>query len=92
MEPLQICTCTGGHGIAWDGSFNKELQRIVEDMYASSKPIAAVDHGPCALVHASNQQAGHPDQGKSILYDRQARDNNSAALSDKKCELSPQPC
>ena len=48
---------------------------MVEAMYAAGKPIAAVDHGPCALVNARIRQAGHPDQGKSILYDRQARGN-----------------
>lgn len=73
---LERClfTCAGGHGIAWDGPYNRELQRLVENMYANNKPIAAVDHGPCALVDACICQAGHPDQGKSILYDRQARD------------------
>ena len=72
-------TCAGGHGIAWDGSYNKELQRIVEYMYANNKPVAAVDHGPCALVHARIREEGHPDQGKSILYERQARSSTPEA-------------
>ncbi len=74
------CACAGGHGIAWDGSYSEQLQHIVENMYANGKPIAAVDHGPCALVHARNRQAGHPDQGKSILYDRQARGSTHVVL------------
>jgi hypothetical protein len=50
-----------------------ELRRVVEGMYMDKKPIAAVEHGTCALVHACVREAGHPHQGKSILYDRQAR-------------------
>ncbi|BDA41218.1 probable glyoxalase 3 [Coccomyxa sp. Obi] len=58
----------GGHGIAWDGPFNKELRRLVEETYATGKIIAAVDHGPAALVHARNIKLGDPREGQPLLF------------------------
>lgn len=63
----------GGHGIAWDGPFNKELQRLIEESYASGKIIAAVDHGPAALVHARNIKLGDPREGQPLLFRKDVR-------------------
>ena len=40
----------GGHGTMWDLPHNKELQRILAEAYAQEKILAAVCHGPAALV------------------------------------------
>ena len=64
-------TCAGGHGIAWDGPFNPELRRLIEDAYRQRKLIAAVDHGPAALVHAINRREEDPDYGAPILARKQ---------------------
>ncbi len=63
----------GGHGIAWDGPFNKELRRLVEETYATGKIIAAVDHGPAALVHARNIKLGDPREGQPLLFHKDVR-------------------
>lgn len=67
------CTQAGGHGIAWDGPFNKELRRLVEETYATGKIIAAVDHGPAALVHARNIRLGDPREGMPLLFRKDVR-------------------
>ena len=73
--------CAGGHGIAWDGPFNKELRRLVEEAYATGKIIAAVDHGPAALVHARNIKLGDPREGQPLLFRK-----------DVPCHLLPAAC
>ena len=60
---------------AWYGSTSEALHRFIEQMYASSKPIAAVDHGVCALVDALISRADDPNKGRSILYHKNARVN-----------------
>ena len=61
----------GGHGIAWDGPFNPELRRLIEAAYLQKKLIAAVDHGPAALVQALNRDPDDPAYGQSIMYHKQ---------------------
>lgn len=61
----------GGHGIAWDGPFNPELRRLIEAAYLQKKLIAAVDHGPAALVQALNRDQDDPAYGQSIIYHKQ---------------------
>ncbi|EIE26245.1 ThiJ/PfpI domain-containing protein [Coccomyxa subellipsoidea C-169] len=62
------CRIPCGHGIAWDGPFNKELRRLVEEAYATGKIIAAVDHGPAAIVHARNIKLGDPREGTPLVF------------------------
>ncbi|BDA41140.1 Glyoxalase 3 at C-terminar half [Coccomyxa sp. Obi] len=61
----------GGHGIAWDGPFSKEIMRIVESAFAAGKVIGAVCHGPAALVNAKITDPSHPLHGQSILTGKQ---------------------
>lgn len=42
----------GGHGPLWDLAGNDDSLRLVERMYASGKPVAAVCHGVAALRDA----------------------------------------
>lgn len=37
------------------------------------KLIAAVDHGPAALMHATNRRIDDPEEGQPILSCKQAR-------------------
>lgn len=71
---------TGGHGIAWDGPFNKELRRLVQETYATNKIIAAVDHGPAAIVHAKNIKLGDPNEGMPLIFHKDVR-----TLSNGQC-------
>jgi putative intracellular protease/amidase len=41
----------GGHGTMYDLPDNKHVQRLIADMLAADKPVAAVCHGPACLVN-----------------------------------------
>lgn len=43
----------GGHGPMWDLSNDKNSIALIEDIYNAGKPVAAVCHGPCALLKAT---------------------------------------
>lgn len=49
----------GGHGPLMDMTNNLELNRLIESFDRAGKPIAAVCHGPAALLNARNA-AGEP--------------------------------
>ena len=46
----------GGHGPLWDLATNEMSGRILLDFLASNKPVAAVCHGPAALIKAAELQ------------------------------------
>eukprot|EP00948_MAST-09A_sp_MAST-9A-sp1_P001746 g1746.t1 len=41
----------GGFGTMWDFPMNEDVQAITKSMYENGKIVAAVCHGPCALVN-----------------------------------------
>ncbi len=43
----------GGHGTMWDFPDNDHLQKLLREAYQMEKPIAAVCHGPAALVNVT---------------------------------------
>jgi putative intracellular protease/amidase len=55
----------GGHGTVWDLPNNAELQRILPDAYAQGKVIAAVCHGPAALVNLKT------NRGEYLIHNKQ---------------------
>ena len=46
----------GGHGPLWDLATDEICARIILDFYNSGKPVAAVCHGPAALIKAAERQ------------------------------------
>jgi len=48
----------GGHGPLWDLATNETSGRIILDFLASNKPVAAVCHGPAALIEAAELKPG----------------------------------
>lgn len=46
----------GGHGPLWDLATDETTGKIIVDMLRDSKPVAAVCHGPAALIAAANLQ------------------------------------
>lgn len=48
----------GGHGPVWDLANNDKSGRIILDFLADNKPVAAVCHGPAALIKAAELQPG----------------------------------
>jgi putative intracellular protease/amidase len=43
----------GGHGTMWDFPHSAALARVVSDIFAADKPVAAVCHGAAGLVSAT---------------------------------------
>ena len=43
----------GGHGPLWDLAENRDSIALIERLYSSGKPVAAVCHGPAAFRHAN---------------------------------------
>lgn len=71
----------GGHGAMWDLPDDPGVRRVVETAFAANKVIAAVCHGPAALVGARR-----PD-GQSILSGKRVNgftddEERAAGLSD----------
>ncbi|KAK9841802.1 hypothetical protein WJX81_004046 [Elliptochloris bilobata] len=56
----------GGHGIMWDGVANKEVTRLVEGAYRAGRVVAAVCHGPAALLDATDGQGRPLVAGKQV--------------------------
>lgn len=45
----------GGHGPMWDLANNQDSIRLIETMANSGKPVAAVCHGPVAMINAKDK-------------------------------------
>jgi putative intracellular protease/amidase len=56
----------GGHGTMWDLPENADLQRIMPLAHSQGKAIAAVCHGPAALVRLKNSDGRSLIQGKRV--------------------------
>lgn len=55
----------GGHGPLWDLASDENSGRLILEFYNSGKPVAAVCHGPAALIKAAELQPGFI-RGKTI--------------------------
>ncbi|MFW2438549.1 MAG: type 1 glutamine amidotransferase domain-containing protein [Arenicellales bacterium] len=56
----------GGHGPLWDLAEDPDSIALIEAMYASGKPVAAVCHAPAALRHANAPDGSSLLKGKSV--------------------------
>lgn len=56
----------GGHGPMWDLANDKDSIRLVQTMVNAGKPIAAICHGPVALVNAKDKSGAPLLKGKTI--------------------------
>jgi putative intracellular protease/amidase len=48
----------GGHGPLWDLATNETSGKIILDFLSANKPVAAVCHGPAALIKAAELKPG----------------------------------
>lgn len=55
----------GGHGPLWDLASDENSGRLILEFYNSGKPVAAVCHGPAALIKAAELQPGFI-KGKTV--------------------------
>src|SRR5690606_30387082 len=56
----------GGHGAMWDFPDNPHIQRITADVHDRGGVIAAICHGPAALVNVKNAEGIHLVEGKRM--------------------------
>lgn len=56
----------GGHGPLWDLVGDKNSISLIETMYASGKPVAAVCHAPAVLCNANAKDGAPLIKGKSV--------------------------
>ncbi len=56
----------GGHGPLWDLVGNPYSIRLIEQIYAAGKPVAAVCHAPGALIHARTADGAPLVQNKDV--------------------------
>ncbi|HJV80067.1 type 1 glutamine amidotransferase domain-containing protein [Noviherbaspirillum sp.] len=56
----------GGHGPLWDLAEDRDSIRLIETMYAASKPVAAVCHAPGVLRHAKTSDGTPLVKGKGV--------------------------
>lgn len=56
----------GGHGVMWDLVEDASLQKLLADAYESGKVVAAVCHGPAALVNVRLRDGRYLVAGKRV--------------------------
>ncbi|SEM26800.1 Putative intracellular protease/amidase [Stigmatella aurantiaca] len=56
----------GGHGVMWDLAVHTPLQRLLADGYARGSVVAAVCHGPAALVGVKDKEGRPLVAGKRV--------------------------
>lgn len=68
IQPLDyhIIYYAGGHGTMWDFPKNKKLSKIATKIYENNGVIAAVCHGPSALVNIKLSDGSYLVDGKNV--------------------------
>lgn len=56
----------GGHGAVWDFPDSEAAQRVTREVYEAGGIVAAVCHGPAALVNAKLSNGRHLVDGKRV--------------------------
>lgn len=65
-EDYDAVFIVGGKGAMFDLPENKALQNIIANIYQSNGPIAAVCHGPAALVNVTLKDGSYLVAGKAV--------------------------
>jgi putative intracellular protease/amidase len=56
----------GGHGTMWDFPDNADIQRLTRDIYQNNGVVAAVCHGPAALVNVTLDDGSYLVDGRTV--------------------------
>jgi len=56
----------GGHGAMWDFHNNEDVNRVIRGIYENDGIVAAVCHGPAALVNATLSNGEYLVKGKDL--------------------------
>ncbi len=62
----QAILFAGGHGTMWDFKDNKSLAKLAADIYQKGGVVAAVCHGPAALINIKLQSGEYLVKGKKV--------------------------
>lgn len=62
----QAIVFAGGHGTMWDFADDADIQRLVREIYEAGGVVAAVCHGPAALVNAKLANGEYLVAGKNV--------------------------
>ncbi|WP_413581770.1 type 1 glutamine amidotransferase domain-containing protein [Bdellovibrio sp. HCB288] len=65
-KKYKVVHFAGGHGAMWDFPNNPELSRVAAGIYESGGVVAAVCHGPAALVDIKLSNGEYLIQGKKV--------------------------
>ena len=65
-EEYKAVLFAGGHGTMWDFVENKDIERISAKIYESGGVVAAVCHGPAALVNIKLTSGKYLIAGKNV--------------------------
>ena len=57
---------SGGHGTMWDFRGNKEVKRLIKSIYEEGGVVAAVCHGPAALLDIKLSNGKYLVEGKKV--------------------------
>lgn len=55
MDGIDAIFYPGGHGPLWDLAEDEDSIALIEEFYNAGKPVAAVCHGPAALLKVTSQ-------------------------------------
>ena len=80
-ESYQAILFAGGHGTMWDFAQDKEIQRLTKEIYENGGFVAAVCHGPAALLNVKLSNGSYLLAGKNVagFYDAEEK---AAGLTD----------
>jgi putative intracellular protease/amidase len=63
---LDAVLFVGGHGTMWDFPDDPDVHRVIREIYERGGLVAAVCHGPAALVNATLSDGGYLVEGKRV--------------------------
>lgn len=68
VDPLKYSAIfyAGGHGAVWDFPTSPAVQRVTREVYESGAIVAAVCHGPAALVNVKLSDGSYLVAGKKV--------------------------
>lgn len=81
VAPFAAIFVPGGHGTMWDLAVNVHAIKIIEDAFNQQKIIAAVCHGPAALVGAKRKD-GRPIVENRLVNSFTDAEESAAGLTE----------
>ena len=89
LSQYQAIVFAGGHGTMWDFSFDKSVKSSIASVYDAGGVVAAVCHGPAALVDVKLTDGSYIVAAKKIAVftDEEER----IVQLEKKCRTCSSP-